>query len=166
MVKNNAQHVRHLIWNLVIWNLVVLLVSCVQTANVPSGANLVNAAPRANTTEIALPARADMDSHQAYARLFEGAAVARTRFQRYDVIEVHWPEQLAQSGNIVIRIQTAQGRIYLERPFLVAAGAVADLGEAYLIPAGDYEIVLMPTLGDYYLKDISVLRKIAVTLTP
>jgi hypothetical protein len=98
--------------------------------------------------------------------LFNAAYLEQGRYERDDLILVNWPANLDQNGEIVIRIQTVSGRIYLEKNFSATADAVADLGKAYLIPAGEYEIVLMPTIGEYYFGDLRIDRKMAITLLP
>jgi hypothetical protein len=98
--------------------------------------------------------------------LFNAAYLEQDRYQRDDVIHVNWPAELDQSSDMVIRIQTASGRIYLEKNFSAKANAVANLGKAYLIPAGEYEIVLMPPTGEYYFGDLRIDHKLAITLLP
>jgi hypothetical protein len=109
---------------------------------------------------------ADLERQQVLATLFDAAYLDQESFQRNDGIFVRWPAQFSLGGDIVIRIQTASGRIYLEKQFAAQADAVANLGKAYLIPPGDYEIVLMPSLGEYYLGGVRIQRKMPITLLP
>jgi hypothetical protein len=113
------------------------------------------------------PAQASTSSRiEELATLFDAAYLDKDTFQRKDRIIVRWPEHFSLRRDIVLRIQTPSGRIFLEKQFVAQAGTVADLGRAYLLPAGDYDVVLMPSLGEYYLGNVRVQRKVAISLFP
>jgi hypothetical protein len=103
---------------------------------------------------------------QVLETMFARACVGRTTFTKNDIITVRWPDDLAVSGELAIRIMTASGRIYLERHATVTAGTVLNLGHAYLLPEGAYQIVIMPTPGEYHAGGLRIARRIEIDVKP
>ncbi|RIK44299.1 MAG: hypothetical protein DCC55_03020 [Chloroflexi bacterium] len=99
---------------------------------------------------------------QVLEALFTAAVVSQEVYARHDTLSVRWPDDLPISGELNIRIQKPDGRIYLERHFLATAAAEAGLGKAYQLPPGEYDVVLMPTPSEYYIGGLRVTRRIRV----
>jgi hypothetical protein len=99
-----------------------------------------------------------------YRALFDEAFMERTVFYKYDEILVQWPEQMRSFGDITLRIQSPDGRIYAEGHKHVAGGSTINLGKAYLLRDGHYHVVLMPPVLEYYIDDVRVKRKIDIEI--
>lgn len=99
---------------------------------------------------------------RAYQTIFEAAVMDQTFFRKYDDILVRWPEDMPLKQEITLRIQRTDGRIYSERMTWVKAGAVINLGEAYVLPDGEFDVVLMPVPGVYYGDGLRVERRIRI----
>lgn len=99
---------------------------------------------------------------QSYQAIFDAASMEQTLFHKYDDILVAFSEATPLRQEITLRIQTTEGRIYGERITWVEAGSVINLGEAYVLPDGDYFVVLMPTPGVYYLDGVRAERRLEI----
>ena len=77
---------------------------------------------------------------------------------------MRWPETLPVAGEINIRLQTPAGRIYAEGRTHIKPGATVKLGKAYQVADGAYQIVLMPTLEEYYEHGLRIQRPIDVQI--
>jgi hypothetical protein len=111
---------------------------------------------------------AEQASNQALERrlhlaaLFDAAILDQTVYHKYDQIIVRWPQDMALSGEITLRIQKPDGRIYGERHAQIEAGSVINLGEAYILRDGHYHIVLMPPVTEYYMGGIRLDKKLDI----
>jgi hypothetical protein len=99
---------------------------------------------------------------QVLESLFAAAVISQEVYARHDTIFVRWPDSLPASGELTIRIQKPDGRIYLERHFFATASAEARLGKAYVLAAGEYDVVLMPTPGEYHAEGLRIARRIRI----
>lgn len=108
------------------------------------------------------PAASSLSRRQVLEKLFDAAYLDQDVYGRNDTILVHWPDTLGMAGQLTIRIQTSSGRIYLEGSIVAQPSAVADLGKAYLLPPGDYEVALMPMPGEYYMENMRIERKMSI----
>lgn len=102
------------------------------------------------------------DDYRAYQTVFDAAYLEQTLFGRYEQIFVYWPDSLEGKQEITLRIQRADGRIYTERLAWVEAGSAINLGEAYVFPDGEFDVVLMPTPGVYYVDGVRAERRIPI----
>ena len=102
------------------------------------------------------------EDYRLYQTIFDAAVMDQALFRKYDDILVRWPDDMALKQEIALRIQRADGRIYGERITWVEAGAVINLGEAYVLPDGDFDVVLMPTPGVYYGEGLHIERRIPI----
>ncbi|MFZ1757353.1 MAG: hypothetical protein WBO46_19235 [Caldilineaceae bacterium] len=103
-----------------------------------------------------------LEQRNSYQAIFEAASVNQTFFRKYDDILVTFSDSMPLKQEITLRIQRTDGRIYGERITWVEAGSVINLGEAYVLPDGDFDVVLMPTLGVYYMDGVRVERRIPI----
>jgi hypothetical protein len=98
---------------------------------------------------------------QQLERAFEAAYLDRDVYGRHDDIVVRWPDDLRESCDLVIRLQTPEGRIYLEaNQALRSAAASKDLGKGYQLRDGSYQVFLMPPLEEYYERNMRAQRAI------
>lgn len=103
-----------------------------------------------------------LQRRNSYQAIFDAASVNQTFFRKYDDILVTFSAATPMKQEITLRILRADGRIYGERITWVEAGSVINLGEAYILPDGDFYVVLMPTPGVYYLDGIRAERRIPI----
>ncbi len=97
-----------------------------------------------------------------YQTIFEAAVMDQTYFRKYDDILVRWQETMPLKQEITLRIQRTDGRIYSERMTWVKAGSLINLGEAYVLPDGEFDVVLMPVPGVYYGDGPRIERRIRI----
>ena len=103
-----------------------------------------------------------LEQRSNYQAVFDDASMEQTFFRKHDDILVTWSDDMPMKQEITLRIQRADGRIYGERITWVQAGSVINLGEAYVLPDGDYFVVLMPTPGVYYVDGMRIDRRIPI----
>jgi len=97
-------------------------------------------------------------------QIFTAAYVEQTFYQREEQIQIKWPSDLPVSSEITVRLQSPNGRIYAETHPQARGGAVANLGKAYQFPEGSYQVVLMPTLPEYYEHGLRIRHSIDVAI--
>jgi len=108
-------------------------------------------------------------SHKGLARrqtvetAIEAAYLERDVFVWNDEITVHWPEDLAVSARLTARLQQPTGWIYAEGRPTVSAGYRAPIGKPFQVPEGTLQIVLLPTLEEYYEGNLRLERRLALT---
>ena len=64
------------------------------------------------------------------------------------------------ADRLTVRLQASNGRIYAEGQPDVAKRTTVNLGPVYQVPDGDYHIVLMPNIEEYYLHHMQIARRI------
>lgn len=102
----------------------------------------------------------DVRCRNELERIFGNAYLKQGVYQREDRISVHWPENHSEMfGNIAVRIQKPDGRIYLEQR-IKTIEEIDDLSYSYELPEGAYYIVLMPDPEEYYIRNVRVKREI------
>ncbi len=102
------------------------------------------------------------DEYRYYQAIFDAASMEQTLFHKYDDILVRFSDAMQGKQEITLRIQRLDGRIYGERITWVEAGSLINLGEAYVLPDGEFEVVLMPTPGVYYQDGVRAERRIVI----
>jgi hypothetical protein len=100
---------------------------------------------------------------QVVERAIEAAYLDRDVFVWDDEITVHWPQDLATSAELTVRLQKPPAWIYSEARPTASAGHKAPMSAPYSIPEGQFHIVLLPTLQEYYEGNLRLERKIALT---
>lgn len=94
--------------------------------------------------------------------LFDAAVLDKTVYHKYDQIILRWPQDMPIHGQIALRVQKPDGRIYGERHAHIEAGSVINLGEAYILRDGHYHIVLMPPVAEYYIGGMRIDKKLDI----
>jgi hypothetical protein len=100
---------------------------------------------------------------QIVERAIEAAYLDRDVFVWDDEITVHWPEGMMVSSPLTLRLQRASGWIYAEARPTVSSDFHHPLSAPYQLPEGSFQVVLMPTLQEYYEGNLRLERKIALT---
>jgi hypothetical protein len=100
---------------------------------------------------------------QTVEKAIESAYLDRDVFVWDDEITVHWPQEMAVSSPLTLRLQRPTGWIYSEARPTVSSGFQLPLSAPYQVPEGSFQVVLMPTLQEYYEGNLRLERKIALT---
>ncbi len=112
---------------------------------------------------LAIPAGLD-DRCQLFASFFDQLYLDKEVFAYKDRIVLRWPRKLEAPADFSVRLQRANGRIYAE-----SEGRQGDSGDRILaqeisIPDGAYELVLMPSANEYYVRGVRIQRKIPLSV--
>ena len=100
---------------------------------------------------------------QTVEKAIESAYLDRDIFVWDDPITVYWPQDLAVSSPLTLRLQKPPAWIYSEARPTVSAGHKVNLATPFQVPEGPSHVVLMPTLEEYYEGNLRLERKIALT---
>jgi hypothetical protein len=100
---------------------------------------------------------------QTLESAIESAHLDRDVYVWDDEITVHWPKEMAVSSPLTVRLQKPSGWIYSEARPTASAGHKAPMSMPYQVPEGPFQIVLLPTLQEYYEGNLRLERKIALT---
>ena len=108
-------------------------------------------------------------SHEGVARrknlekVIGAAYLDRDVFVWDDEITVHWPQDMAASAALTVRLQKPEGWNYSEALPQVAAGKRVPLSMPFQVPEGPFQVALMPTPQEYYEDKLRVERRLALT---
>jgi hypothetical protein len=102
---------------------------------------------------------------QTVERAIQAAYLDRDVFVLDDEITVQWPEGAMPSSPLTLRLQRPTGWIYSEARPTVSSGSQHPLSAPYQLPEGAFQVVLMPTLQEYYEGNLRLERRIALTAT-
>jgi hypothetical protein len=102
----------------------------------------------------------DVARRQTLETVFEAAYLERDVYAYDEKIAVHWPEDMDTSANLMIRVQTPEGRIYSESMRIGAAGKHFNVGNPYQLQEGYYHVCLMPQPQEYYEGNMRITRPI------
>jgi hypothetical protein len=100
------------------------------------------------------------ERRQRLAQYFAAAYLTQDLYHREQPLTVRWPADLPGTSELTLRLQTPAGRIYAEMHPTVRGGAEVTLGKSYQFPDGPYQIVLMPTLAEYYEHGLRITQRI------
>lgn len=98
-------------------------------------------------------------------QVLEAAYTRQDVFNNEQMVKVYWPETLAESASLTIRVQSLAKRIYLESNRKGAAGQEAPLGQAVFFPDGEYRAIVMPQPQEYYEGGMSISLEIPLRIT-
>ncbi len=102
---------------------------------------------------------------QQLEELLRLATLDKDSYHGEDEIIVKWPEETPFGAEITLRLQTPDGRIYNEKRASVKAGSVISLGKANLRPDGEYRLVLMPDVEEYYLHGMRIQHQLPLRIS-
>lgn len=111
----------------------------------------------------ALPVRLPTETELAhryadYERVFAQAYLDRAVYAGGDEIVVRWPADMPDQASVAVRLQTPEGRIFVEALVEARAGATQSLGKAVQCPDGPLQVALLPHPDTYYLQNLRVTR--------
>lgn len=123
---------------------------------------LVNFRSGAQITEpVRLPTTMrPLKNRQSLEKAFDAAYLLQDVYRREDEITVRWSDDLADTANLTVRLQTPDARIYAEGNKFAKAGASMPITHPYEITEGPHEIFLMPRPREYYEKGMRITRTI------
>ncbi|MDE0183542.1 MAG: hypothetical protein OXL39_19480 [Caldilineaceae bacterium] len=111
----------------------------------------------------ALPAGL-IDRYELFSSFFDQLYLDREVFAHKDRIVLRWPRQLEAPADFNVRLQRSDGRIYAESEGKQGDSGDRILAQEILIPDGAYELVLMPSANEYYVKGVRIQRKIQLSV--
>lgn len=104
----------------------------------------------------------DVERRDELERLFEAAYLDQSVYRRKEQIVIRWPDHLyGKPAYMTARLQTPSGKIYTETQ-IETIEANMNLGPAYKFPENRYNLVLMPEIEEYYLKNTRIKRKLSL----
>ncbi|MGC9522211.1 MAG: hypothetical protein ACP5HG_10090 [Anaerolineae bacterium] len=92
--------------------------------------------------------------------MFQRAYLDRDVFARDEMITVHWPEDLEDSEEVIIRLQTPTGRIYAEHRAAASPGERSTLVQALQAPPGSLRLRFMPQTRLFYDEDLRIVHEL------
>lgn len=109
---------------------------------------------------------------QLLERAFEPAYLDRELYGWHDGIVLRWPEEQQGSPDeaklprceLLARVQTPDGRIYMEALPVSAPGAEITVAKGFQLLDGPHRLVLMPRPEEYYIKNVRVTREIPLAV--
>ncbi len=114
-----------------------------------------------NELRVLLPIPVDAAARrQTLEEVFEAAYLDREVYVGDEHVIVRWPDDLAESAELVVRFQRPPGRIYGEAHVSGRAGDHAFLGRPLEVPEGRYQALLMPRPREYYEQNMRITREI------
>ncbi|MDE0142102.1 MAG: hypothetical protein OXI80_14975 [Caldilineaceae bacterium] len=101
---------------------------------------------------------------QLFESFFEQLYVEKDVYAYEDKIVVKWPRKLEAPADYNFRLQLSDGRIYAESEGREGDNGDRTLGHAVSIPDGEYELILMPSPSEYYVRGVRVQRRIPLSV--
>ena len=105
------------------------------------------------------------ERRKTFEQVLEAAYTRQDVFHTEQTVKVYWPDTLAESASIAIRVQSLAKRIYSESNRKGAAGQEAPLGQAVFFPDGEYRAIIMPRPQEYYEGGMHISREIPLRIT-
>lgn len=104
------------------------------------------------------------DRYQLFASFFDQLYLDKEVFAHKDRLVLRWPRKLEAPADFNVRLQRTNGRIYAESEGKEGDSGDRTLAQEISIPDGPYELVLMPSANEYYVKGVRVQRKIPLSI--
>ena len=104
------------------------------------------------------------DRCQLFESFFEQLYLDKDVYAYEDKIVLRWPRKLEAPADYNARLQLTNGRIYAESEGREGDNGDRTLTSAVSIPDGEYELVLMPSPSEYYIRGVRVQRKIPLSV--
>lgn len=96
-------------------------------------------------------------------KAIESAYLDRDVYVWDNEVTVHWPTDMAVSSPLTLRLRRVPAWIYCESRPTASAGRQQSLAAPFEIPEGQYHVILMPTLQEYYEGHLRLERRITLT---
>lgn len=115
----------------------------------------------ASDCHISLPTtRTPVRRRKKLEQIFDQAYTKQSVYHRNEELKIYFPEEMDLVDKLTVRLQTRDGRIYAEAQPDVSKGTTINFGPVYQVPDGDYQVVLMPPVNEYYLGEMKIDRRI------
>lgn len=102
--------------------------------------------------------------YELFASFFEQLYLEKEVYAHEDRIVLRWPRKLEAPADYNARLQRTDGRIYAESEGKEGDGGDRTLAQAVSVPDGEYELILMPSANEYYVKGVRVQRRIPLSV--
>ena len=103
------------------------------------------------------------DRYQLFESFFEQLHLEKDVYAHEDRIVLRWPRKLEAPADYNARLQLSNGRIYADSEGREGDNGDRTLASAVSIPDGEYELILMPSPSEYYVRGVRVQRKIPLS---
>ena len=103
------------------------------------------------------------DRYQLFESFFEQLHLEKDVYAHEDRIVLRWPRKLEAPADYNARLQLTNGRIYADSEGKEGDSSDRILTQPASIPDGEYELVLMPSPSEYYVRGVRVQRKIPLS---
>ena len=104
------------------------------------------------------------DRCRLFESFFEQLYLEKDVYAHEDRIVLRWPRKLDAPADYNARLQLTNGRIYAESEGKEGDNGDRTLTQAVSIPDGEYELILMPSPSEYYIRGVRVQRKIPLSV--
>ena len=104
------------------------------------------------------------DRYQLFASFFDQLHLDKEVFAHKDRLVLRWPRKLEAPADYNVRLQRTNGRIYAESEGKQGDSGDRTLAQEISIPDGAYELILMPSANEYYVKGVRIQRKIPLSV--
>ena len=104
------------------------------------------------------------DRYRLFESFFEQLHLEKDVYAHEDKIVLRWPRKLDAPADYNARLQLTNGRIYAESEGKEGDNGDRTLTQAVSIPDGEYELILMPSPSEYYIRGVRVQRKIPLSV--
>ena len=129
-----------------------------------NGAQQSNATTVSTASEFPAGSTALTERHRLFASFFEQLYLEKEVYAHEDKIVLRWPRKLEAPADYNVRLQRTNGRIYAEAEGKEGDSGDRTLTQALSIPDGEYELMLMPSTNEYYIKGVRIERKIPLSI--
>ncbi len=110
---------------------------------------------------VLLPTALDrMERRQKLEAIFDAAYLDRDLFTRNESVVVRWPGQTPIQDYFTVRMQRKDGRIYGEHQAEGKPISSVTLGKSHQFSADLYDVVLLPSLNEYYIHNLRLERRL------
>ncbi len=104
------------------------------------------------------------DRRRLFESFFEQLYLDKDVYAHEDRIVLRWPRKLDAPADFNARLQLSNGRIYAESEGREGDSSDRTLTQPVSIPDGEYDLVLMPSPSEYYIRGVRVQRKIPLSV--
>lgn len=104
------------------------------------------------------------DRHRLFTSFFQQLYIEKDVYAHEDRIVLRWPRKLDAPADYNARLQMTNGRIYAESEGKEGDNGDRTLTQAVSIPDGEYELILMPSPSEYYVRGVRVQRIIPLSV--
>jgi hypothetical protein len=121
--------------------------------------------PQVDSYAVRLPTTLQpLSRREKLEKVFDQAYIKQSVYHREDELCLYWPDDMELVDKITVRLQTPTGRIFGEAQSELRKGVTVNFGRVYQVPDGQYHLLLMPALEEYYVGQMRVERRIPLSI--